>query len=342
MNVIKEIERITASELEAGIFGGLSKGSWHEKYKDSAWVYVGGLPFELTEGDVICVMSQWGEIDDINLVRNKESNKSNGFAFVKYEDQRSTILAVDNFNGITLLNRRLRVDHVDQYRLPKHIRKKEEELLEINPEAEVVIGAGHAYKDQALASEFNINKGIDLWNQSTSQNALTSQNHTNDGNDDKMNKAKKKDKDKSHKHKKEKQKKHKDKTVEDKVQNIQDSRISFEQERSRESISNINRDARDRSRDRINRDDARTKDSQSRYFANSDKLGTSKQPVTQADMSTLIHPGNTDAPVASWRGKRDPALAHRFEFKGKKQDEVPFEQRKRDEFDGFGGMKRLR
>lgn len=63
MNVIKEIERINDKELEIGIIGG-QKGSWHEKYSDSAWVYVGGLSFELTEGDIIAFMSQWGEIDD--------------------------------------------------------------------------------------------------------------------------------------------------------------------------------------------------------------------------------------------------------------------------------------
>jgi len=65
----------------------------------------GGFSFELSEGDIICVMSQWGEVEDINLVRDKETNKSRGFAFIKYEDQRSTILAVDNFNGIKLLGR---------------------------------------------------------------------------------------------------------------------------------------------------------------------------------------------------------------------------------------------
>jgi RNA-binding motif protein, X-linked 2 len=60
MNVIKEIERINASEFTAGIIGGISKGSWHDKYKDSAWVYLGGMTFELSEGDILCVMSQWG------------------------------------------------------------------------------------------------------------------------------------------------------------------------------------------------------------------------------------------------------------------------------------------
>lgn len=52
---------------------------------------------------------------DLDLIRDKETGKSKGFAFVKYEDQRSTVLAVDNFNGIQLLGRRLRVDHCQNY-----------------------------------------------------------------------------------------------------------------------------------------------------------------------------------------------------------------------------------
>lgn len=40
------------------------------------------------------------QIEDVHLVRDKGSGKSKGFAFIKYEDQRSTVLAVDNFNGI--------------------------------------------------------------------------------------------------------------------------------------------------------------------------------------------------------------------------------------------------
>ena len=60
---------------------------------------MGGLPFDLTEGDVIAVMSQYGEIVDVNLVRDRDTGKSKGFSFVAYEDQRSTVLAVDNLNG---------------------------------------------------------------------------------------------------------------------------------------------------------------------------------------------------------------------------------------------------
>ena len=67
---------------------------------DSAWVYAGNLAYTLTEGDLITVFSQWGEISNINLVRDKDTGKSKGFCFICYEDQRSTILAVDNFNGM--------------------------------------------------------------------------------------------------------------------------------------------------------------------------------------------------------------------------------------------------
>uniref|UniRef100_A0A663MB96 RNA binding motif protein X-linked 2 n=1 Tax=Athene cunicularia TaxID=194338 RepID=A0A663MB96_ATHCN len=79
----------------------------------------GGLHYELTEGDVICVFSQYGEVVNINLVRDKKTGKSKGFCFLCYEDQRSTILAVDNFNGIKIKGRTIRVDHVANYRPPK-------------------------------------------------------------------------------------------------------------------------------------------------------------------------------------------------------------------------------
>ena len=41
------------------------------------------------------------------------------FAFVAYADQRSTVLAVDNFTGATVLGRMIRCDHVPKYRIPK-------------------------------------------------------------------------------------------------------------------------------------------------------------------------------------------------------------------------------
>lgn len=117
--------KLNDRELELGIAG--TKSSWHQEYKDSAWVFLGGLPYELTEGDVICMFSQYGEIVHINLIRDHTSGKSKGFGFLCYEDQRSTILAVDNLNGFKLLGKMIRVDHVHQYKLPKDLEKLDQD-----------------------------------------------------------------------------------------------------------------------------------------------------------------------------------------------------------------------
>ncbi|KAM3910704.1 RNA-binding motif protein, X-linked 2 [Leptodactylus fuscus] len=113
---VKLINELNAREAKLGVKDSVS---WHNDYKDSAWIFMGGLPYELTEGDIICVFSQYGEIVNINLVRDKVSGRSRGFCFLCYEDQRSTVLAVDNFNGIKLKGRTIRVDHVANYRPPK-------------------------------------------------------------------------------------------------------------------------------------------------------------------------------------------------------------------------------
>lgn len=171
MNVVAEIQRINDLELEKGLTH--TSASWHTKYKESAWIYAGNLPNNLTEGDVLCILSQYGEIEDMNLVRDSDSGKSKGFAFVKYEDARSCILAVDNLTGSQVLGRTLRVDHVEKYRLPKHVQEKEENKLNGEGDADVggktaasssgVAEAGHAYKDQELATSYNIASGQDLF-----------------------------------------------------------------------------------------------------------------------------------------------------------------------------------
>jgi len=132
MNTVREIDRINQKQLELG-----DQGSWHDDYKDSAYIFVGGIPYELTEGDVICVFSQYGEILDLNMPRDRETGKPKGFAFLKYDDQRSTVLAVDNFNGAQLLGRTLRVDHSRDYRQAKRRKRTEGDREESSSEEEL-------------------------------------------------------------------------------------------------------------------------------------------------------------------------------------------------------------
>lgn len=126
---MKNITKLSEQDLRSS-----SKSSWHDQYRDSAWVFIGGLPYELTEGDIICIFSQYGEIVNINLIRDKDSGKSKGFCFLCYEDQRSTVLAVDNLNGIKILNRAVRVDHVSNYKIPKQGKKTDVETKKLYDE----------------------------------------------------------------------------------------------------------------------------------------------------------------------------------------------------------------
>jgi RNA-binding motif protein, X-linked 2 len=158
MNTIQEIQKINERELELGLAG--TSASWHETYRKSAWIYIGNVSFELCEGDLLCVLSQYGEIDDLWLVRNETTGISRGFAYAKYVDSRSCVLAVDNFIGITLCGRPLRVEHVDNMRLPEKLQQKTND-----DDVNVVAGpiASQAYGVEDLANQYSIHHGQDLF-----------------------------------------------------------------------------------------------------------------------------------------------------------------------------------
>lgn len=108
MNKIREIQRLNQRELENTV---PPTASWHTDYRDTAYIYIGGLPLELSEGDIVTIFSQYGDPVWVRLMRDKETGKSRGFAWLKYEDQRSCDLAVDNLGGATVMGRLLAVDH---------------------------------------------------------------------------------------------------------------------------------------------------------------------------------------------------------------------------------------
>jgi RNA-binding motif X-linked protein 2 len=124
MNQTRNIQKLNEYELKNN-----TKTSWHDDYKDSAYIYIGGLPYELTEGDIISMFSQYGEIMDLDVKKDKEG-KSMGFAYLGYEDQRSTVLAVDNFNGIKILDRTIRVDHT-RYKVKEEDLEKQRERIRL-------------------------------------------------------------------------------------------------------------------------------------------------------------------------------------------------------------------
>eukprot|EP01031_Cornospumella_fuschlensis_P031566 gene31566-38151_t len=325
MNNVKAIENLKEEELKHNIIGGITKGSWHDKYKDSAWIFLGGFAYELTEGDIICVMSQWGEVEDIHLVREQETNKSKGFAFVKYEDSRSTILAVDNFNGISLLGRTLRCDHVENYKLPKHIREGEEEKLKAHA-GRVEVGPGHAYKGKELASDYTIQKGMDLWSQENSRKRPAGGEDEDDEQDDSSADSRRRHSEQKESSRKDKKDRH-DKKKHRKSHKHRRGDSEDEQRRRRRSRS------RSRSRDHA------------RNNSSSSSSRPSQPSIPTADLRERLRTVG-EAPVTSWRGHRDPALMHAaprpFLAPPAAAADGRLPEKRRDEFSGIGGYNRLR
>ncbi|KAI7980721.1 Zinc finger CCCH domain-containing protein 42 [Camellia lanceoleosa] len=105
---------------EAAALGCISEqASWHANYKHSAYVFLGGIPFDLTQAYLLAVFAQYGEIVDVNLVRDE---------------------GTDNLNGAQVLGEIIRVDHVTNYK------KKEEEDEEIERQKMEAQGVCRAFQ----------------------------------------------------------------------------------------------------------------------------------------------------------------------------------------------------
>lgn len=150
----QDVTRLNEQELAQGV---RDEASWHNDYKDTAWVRVSGLDVQLSEGDIICVFSQYGEIEDLKLIRDTSTGLSRGFCFIKFEQFKSAAVTVDNFNGTTLLGRTLRVDHHREVfrRGKRHEGMTFDELLK-------EVAPGSYYQNKEKDGDYGLDKGVDV------------------------------------------------------------------------------------------------------------------------------------------------------------------------------------
>ena len=62
-------------------------------------LFVGNLSFNTTEGDVLDLFKQAGNVTSCELIVDKFTSKSRGFAFVTMGTQEEANAAVSQFNG---------------------------------------------------------------------------------------------------------------------------------------------------------------------------------------------------------------------------------------------------
>ncbi|KAI9832059.1 MAG: hypothetical protein M1838_005681 [Thelocarpon superellum] len=73
-------------------------------------VFVGNIPYGLTEEQIVHVFSQAGTVVNFRLVYDRETGRPKGFGFAEYQDADSAASAVRNLNDHDIMGRKLRVD----------------------------------------------------------------------------------------------------------------------------------------------------------------------------------------------------------------------------------------
>jgi len=77
-------------------------------------VYVGNISFSATEESLKEAFSAFGTVESVNIITDRETGRSRGFAFVKMSQDDEANAAINGMNGKELDGRPLKVNEAKQ------------------------------------------------------------------------------------------------------------------------------------------------------------------------------------------------------------------------------------
>jgi RNA recognition motif-containing protein len=83
---------------------------FEEKKSVETKLYVGNLSYDTTEDDLRTLFTQAGTVSSVALIKDRDTNRSKGFAFVEMSSQSEAEEAIKLLNGSTFGNRPLTVN----------------------------------------------------------------------------------------------------------------------------------------------------------------------------------------------------------------------------------------
>jgi len=72
-------------------------------------LYVGNLSYNTTDEDLRTLFTQAGTVKSVEVIKDRDTGRSKGFAFVEMDNQAEVESAIKAFNGYSLDNRQLKV-----------------------------------------------------------------------------------------------------------------------------------------------------------------------------------------------------------------------------------------
>lgn len=73
-------------------------------------IFVGNLSFRTTQDDLMAAFSAYGNVERINIITDRDSGQSRGFAFVEMTEAQEAQNAINGLNGAELDGRNLNVN----------------------------------------------------------------------------------------------------------------------------------------------------------------------------------------------------------------------------------------
>jgi cold-inducible RNA-binding protein len=77
-------------------------------------LYVGNLPYTTTESELREMFGAHGSIESVNVIMDRETGRSRGFAFVEMADDGSARKAMEALDGADMGGRNLRVNEAHE------------------------------------------------------------------------------------------------------------------------------------------------------------------------------------------------------------------------------------
>lgn len=86
-------------------------------------LFVGSLPYNITESELADLFGQYGNVVSAKLVVDHFTGQSKGFAFVEMETRREGHKAMEDLNGKEYKNRRLNCNEAKPHKKKKSRRR---------------------------------------------------------------------------------------------------------------------------------------------------------------------------------------------------------------------------
>lgn len=73
-------------------------------------LYVGNLPYEVSETDLKTIFSEYGEVVSANIISDRDTGRPKGFGFVEMSNKNEAETAMENLNGKEVKGRNIKVN----------------------------------------------------------------------------------------------------------------------------------------------------------------------------------------------------------------------------------------